>query len=99
MSRRLRATKEIIDRLMRAGRVDDAALSASNPMHTKLGVDYLFEARLGNVGLDFQEQQDADHYCITKHGFDARRQRLEWLRKNKEEILDRFRDSGLSSTL
>ena len=92
---KVQATKDVIDMLMKEGRTSDAAFTSNNPLHTKLGENYFFDLRIGNVTLDFNEQQECERYCIKKHRFDPKSERIEWSKKNRDRIFGNFSRSSL----
>lgn len=97
MITRIKAIKDIIDKLMELNRVDDAAFTVHNPVHTKLGENYLAAARKGDFSPTFHEQQELEMYCRQEHRFDAKKQRIEWGEKNRDRVMEQFNKKSFGS--
>lgn len=85
---RVQAAKNIVDHLMKEGRIDDAAFSSYNPMHCEYGIKYLGAHKIGNISLTHFEISEVEEYCRRNHGFDPKAQRIDWAKRNEDRVMN-----------
>ncbi len=82
-----RAAQAIIKNLVRQKRFADAAFTVYNPLETKEGEIYMFEvAKLGSCSPTEEQSRELDRFCVSL-GFDPKRERAEWDKKNYKRVM------------